>query len=54
MWFSGIDIKTKIRPWPKLLRILKDKKNQAVDENIKGLQMRIGSLESELKNATTE
>lgn len=33
---------------------IKGSKNKAADENIKGLQKKIGSLESELRNATTE
>lgn len=44
----------KIRTLTKTVEDIKGSKNQAADENIKGLQKKIGSLESELRNATTE
>eukprot|EP00105_Crassostrea_gigas_P021514 XP_011440673.1 PREDICTED: cingulin-like isoform X6 [Crassostrea gigas] len=46
--------KEKIWTLTKTVEDIKGSKNQAADENIKGLQKKIGSLESELRNATTE
>lgn len=44
----------KISTLTKTVEDIKGSENQAADENIKGLQKKIGSLESELRNATTE